>query len=504
MKLKLLLLILSCMGCWNINSQTNFNKQWALGFQVISRSDFNTTPVTNSWWVDTFYYGLHIGSSGICDSSGQLAFTCNGCMVFDKNMQIMEGGDTVSGSEFAEYMFGFSTAAQTSIILPFPGRKYKIIIGCASDYEVLYRWPSVRVAFDELSYSEVDMNLNGGLGKVTKSHQVFYLDTTAKGLSKTQMGACRHANGKDWWVLKQAQDTNLVLTFLVTADTIELKHIQGFSSPHFMYIDNSGQSTFSEDGSKYVSGCRISEGQQFFLADFDRCTGLLYNPQSIHFPDTAGTYGKMPDNLIDSMLQSVAFSPNGRFIYRAGACNIYQYDLQDQTWYHVAKMDTTAYEFGIYSTLQLGADGKLYVGNWSGLFNQISVIEYPNVKGAACGWCPKCMVYPSTCCVTTPPYMPNYDLGAETCWPLSASPSPSEGGELLVVYPNPASTSITMSSEALQGKLVKVSFYNMLGQELMSNECHFVQQNYTLNIQQLPRGVYLLNVGEWVRRVVVE
>jgi hypothetical protein len=72
------------------------------------------------------------------------------------------------------------------------------------------------------------------------------------------------------------------------------------------------------------------------------------------------------------------------------------------------------------------------------------------------------------------------------------------------LYPNPASTSITMSSEALRGKLVKVSFYNMLGQALMSNECHFVQQNYTLNIQQLPRGVYLLKVGEWVRRVVVE
>lgn len=282
-----------CIGSIGALGQTNFNKQWALGFQVIFRSDFNTTPVTNSWWVDTFYYGLHIGSSGICDSSGQLAFACNGCMVFDKNMHIMDGGDTVSGKEFVKYMFGFSTAAQTSIILPFPGRKYKIIIGCASDYEVLHRWPSVRVAFDELSYSEVDMNLNGGLGKVTKSHQVFYLDTTTKGLSKTQMGACRHANGKDWWVLKQAQDTNLVLTFLVTADTIELKHVQGFSSPHFMYIDNSGQSTFSEDGSKYVSGCRISEGQQFFLADFDRCTGLLSNPQSIHFPDTAGTYGKM-------------------------------------------------------------------------------------------------------------------------------------------------------------------------------------------------------------------
>jgi hypothetical protein len=108
---------------------------------VISRSDFNTTPVTNSWWVDTLDAVLAIGFSGICDRNGQLAFTCNGCKVFDKNMQIMEGGDTICGREFAKFNHGFSTYAQTSIILPFPGRKYKIIIGCASDYEILYRWP---------------------------------------------------------------------------------------------------------------------------------------------------------------------------------------------------------------------------------------------------------------------------------------------------------------------------------------------------------------------------
>jgi hypothetical protein len=128
----------------------------------------------------------------------------------------------------------------------------------------------------------------------------------------------------------------------------------------------------------------------------------------------------------------------------------------------------------------------------------MSYIENPNVKGLGCNFVSQGLWQPYTN-LLTPPNMPNYGLGVDTangCWPLSASPYPSEGGELLEVYPNPSSTSITISCEALKGKRVKVNFYNMLGQELMSNECHFAQQNYTLNIQQLPRGVYLLKVGE--------
>jgi hypothetical protein len=73
-----------------------------------------------------------------------------------------------------------------------------------------------------------------------------------------------------------------------------------------------------------------------------------------------------------------------------------------------------------------------------------------------------------------------------------------------MVYPNPASTKITISCEALQGKRIQVSLFNMLGQTMISQECHFAQQKSSIDVSNLPRGVYLLKVGEWVRRVVVE
>jgi hypothetical protein len=65
----------------------------------------------------------------------------------------------------------------------------------------------------------------------------------------------RHGDGKSWWLLKQAADTNLVYKFLFTEDKIYGPYIQGFSSPAapFQALDYDGQVAFSKDGTKYVS-----------------------------------------------------------------------------------------------------------------------------------------------------------------------------------------------------------------------------------------------------------
>jgi len=61
------------------------------------------------------------------------------------------------------------------------------------------------------------MNANGGAGKVLKRMQPLMENAE---LRKTQMMACRHANGKDWWLLKQAGDSNTICKFLFTQDSV--------------------------------------------------------------------------------------------------------------------------------------------------------------------------------------------------------------------------------------------------------------------------------------------
>ncbi|MBK6819930.1 MAG: hypothetical protein IPG85_10235 [Bacteroidetes bacterium] len=126
------------------------------------------------------------------------------------------------------------------------------------------------------------------------------------------MMACRHANGYDWWLVKQGIDTNKVFTFLVTKDTIELKHIQIFAAPKFGFYDLRGQACFSSDGSKYAfaTGGEKSNGAQLYIADFDRCSGLLSNPKTYNVPIEITNYPYF-DNMgrKDSLIYGVCFLP---------------------------------------------------------------------------------------------------------------------------------------------------------------------------------------------------
>ncbi len=72
------------------------------------------------------------------------------------------------------------------------------------------------------------MNANGGAGKVTQ--RMVPLMQNAN-LRKTQMMACRHGNGKDWWLLKQEGGNADEHTFLFTQDSVYDKGVQLFNNP---------------------------------------------------------------------------------------------------------------------------------------------------------------------------------------------------------------------------------------------------------------------------------
>ncbi|MBK9299222.1 MAG: hypothetical protein IPN14_00940 [Bacteroidetes bacterium] len=183
-----------------------------------------------------------------------------------------------------------------------------------SMYDYLANNPQLgKAPFDLLQYHIIDLNANAGLGKVIQKD--IHLLTNVE-MSKVGMMACRHANGYDWWLLKQALDTNMIYTFLVTKDTIEIKHVQGFAEPHFKTWDLRGQSCFSTDGSKYAfaGGGVNSNGSQLFISDFDRCTGFLSNLMQINVPiDSTGYWYTDSLGIKDSVIRGLSFSANDSF-----------------------------------------------------------------------------------------------------------------------------------------------------------------------------------------------
>jgi hypothetical protein len=475
-------------------SANNFDKAWIHGGPLQYLTTFNGSSVANTI-VDTSKRDYFtIGNANICDSFGNLLLCSNGYTVYDKHLNVIDGGDTLVGNELFAREGGWSIYSQSSIFLPFRNGKYYFITSTASDYEIDSFWnvpTKGRAMFDLLLYNVIDMKANSGHGKVI-SKMVPLLENVQ--LSKTQMMACKHGDGIDWWLLKQAHDTNMVYKFLFKQDTVLGPFIQGFPEPHFTKWDQSGQSVFSRDGTKYATTCRGT--MQLFVADFDRCSGVLSNPKVYDVPRNQFFW---PSTTIkDEASNGLAFSPNGRFVYVNGWSYIQQIDLQvanpNNSWVNVANADTTA-DFQYYSSMYLGPDDKLYIGNMDGFSNAMSVINNPNNKGTACNFCSKCLRFPSlnyrnmhyNVGITSPPCMPNYRLGATNpvCWPVGIEQTPEKIA--FSIYPNPATTELHF--EYNKPGIVQLS--DVTGRLAKSVFLSAGKRSQSVAITSLPPGLYL-------------
>ena len=487
-----LILIIVCGFFVNsqVLAQGKYGHNWVLGRGNTYNYNFDNQQLLV---YDTNYkFYFRPGSSCISDSFGTLKIVSQGFDILGNSGTPIENGDTIVPVEIYIKQGGRSNYSQSSIILPFTNDIYYVITPTASDFEVLNYWNvpnSGRALFDLLLYHKVDMKLNGGLGKVVKK-AVPLLDNVK--LSKTQMMACRHANGIDWWLLKQAHDTNLIYKFLVTSDSIYTYQPQGFSEPHFTKLDIHGQSMFNPEGTKYATVCLGIN--QLFFADFDRCTAQLSNPTIINL---ANHQIQPLDTTSEAAPRGICFSPNGSFIYIVKGYNIFQYEWGEPdsalAWYHVANLDTTWDQFQKWGSSYLGPDNKIYIGNLGGVGKAMTTIDNPDIKGAGCGFCPKCFQFPKIG-AGNPPCMPNYELGADLpCWPLD-NDDVKRKEEDFVVYPNPASTILHIKTD-----LKKIrELYNSVGQLIIST------RENEINVIHLPGGVYYLKCGNAARKIIID
>jgi hypothetical protein len=467
---------------------------WISGNRGIHIKFSNNTIVTkvNHIIITIFQHG----NSNICDSNGNLILSSDGYNIYDSNGIYLDGGDTLIPKDFYIDQYGSSILPQTSIFLPVDSGIYYFITPTESNPRFAECTAGINCYMDLLLYNVIDMKANNGAGKVIK-RMIPILENA--NMRKTQMMACRHGNGKDWWLLKQEGDSANVHTFLFTQDSVYDKGVQVFDNAIWGQYDLKGMSTFNIIGNQYASTCNGNNTGLVFIADFDRCYGTLSNPHTIEMPLTA-THN--PNDTINKERATVglAYSPNGQFLYVISRYNVYQYDLQDNTWFHVAGLDTTWNQFQEYADTYLAPDNKIYIGNWHGLSKQMSVIDNPNIKGAGCNFCPKCLrvdSLPLSQNLGTPPCMPNYGLGARVCYPENTEQL-AVSSEQLAVYPNPSSTKIFIRYVTAKHEAVYKQLYNSIGQLILSTK------ENEIDVRNLSKGVYYLKIENKTKKVIVE
>jgi hypothetical protein len=491
---KIIFVLSQIFICISIFAQySNRNKVWCIGAAPILKFDYNNSNLLIDTFSNNNKYSLQYGASNICDSNGKLELFCNGFYVLNNLGEIIENNNSIVdsincplGTKFRIKANGNGDWNQMSLILPKAKNQYYVFTTGMSD-SAFDQWQSPNANFDSfrfdvLTYHVVDMDGNAGLGEVTSKNNILMRD---KYLSHNRMTATRHANGRDWWLVKPDRYYKFIYTFLVTADSIYGPYEQAINLPK-EETAISGHSSFSMQGDKYAM-CEENYDGEFHYWDFDRCSGKFSNYQKITVPIRT-------DSIPDDWPSAVVFSPNGKYLYGITNYYVYQIDVSQTNKNNYTQVAYYPFAYPKWDASALAPDGKIYIGNENGVINKMSYIANPDEPGLACNFVPMGLEQPFTN-LMVPPNMPNYGLGVlagSGCDTIGKKVKASEW----LIYPNPATDNLVIESNWLNGaKDVNIVLFNALGQKVLEKK----YSNYTwwrivLGLQELPRGVYLLKI----------
>lgn len=334
-------------------------------------------------------------NSAFSDSSGQIFAYCNGLQIENVDFQVMENGqeldqEILGGPWYQWYSDQFGP--QGTLFLPWPEHPDSLLFIYSGDWFIpVPGWGTLN---RHLSFAVIDRAANNGLGKVVAREQSILEDTISKG----QVTACRHANGRDWWIMTAEHDANRFYRTLIDPQGI---HVAGQQTVSDTIFQGLGQSCFSPDGRYFAAYNAISSvhGSHLNVFDFDRCSGTLSNQRQVFHPLTyAG---------------GLSFSPNSRFLYENNYDTVYQYDLQAANFFASQKVvairdEILPYPYRFYQS-QLAPDGKIYTSATNGM-KALHVIHRPDEEGDACQYQQRGLALPTINAFSVPNF-PNYRLG---------------------------------------------------------------------------------------------
>lgn len=260
------------------------------------------------------------------------------------------------------------------------------------------------IGIPEIFYTVVDMNLNGNLGGVVSGQKnlIAFSDTLSWGLA-----ACKHANGRDWWVVAIRDVSNTIFKILVTPFGITSVISQTVNMPPPSY-GNAGQPCFSPDGTKFAfkNGLTNPAYHDVRILSFDRCTGMF---DSLGYVIRYNEFGF-----------GLSFAPNSKYLYYSSGGKIYQLDTDAP---NISITDTLVATFDGYCypcptccttfwLMYLAANGKIYISSGAGTID-LSYINYPDSVYTTCDVQQHALRLP---CYTVRAGLnhPNYYLGCDT------------------------------------------------------------------------------------------
>jgi len=351
----LTLLLLSLTTCFRGLGQYNTpqNKVWVFGTNA--GLNFNSgTPVQFASAIN----GNIEGCAVVSDVSGNLLFYTNGKTVWNKLNAVMPGGASITP-------YGVYSTAQAAAIVPFIGNSDRYYI-----FSLENNNPITTANRAHLTYSILDMTLNGGLGDIVPGAMGIALDSF---LSENMIVV--PGNGCNFWLLLHRKDTAKYLAYEINSAGISVNPVVSAGA---WPVDTNGQGLIkiSPNRQKLVRTNWMAASGNTSLCDFDAGAGIVSNCNTLN--NSANSYG-------------IEFSSDNTKLYTTSNLGLDQYDVSLPT---VAAMAASRYNLGPISMyhcdLKLAPDDKIYLRGgpvvstlWS---NYLNCISAPNLPGASCNY----------------------------------------------------------------------------------------------------------------------
>jgi gliding motility-associated-like protein len=373
-----LLFLMFCVAFLPSLAQKRYNV-WAFGKQ--GGINFNTTPPSGfkskSPERDPPYY-----LSSICDTSGELMFYTDGLTVYNRD-----------GFKMPKYNNWWPLAGNVMpLVCPRPGSDTLFYLFAISDAANPY----------ELQAFPLRLKAPGDLDEM-----IYPRPTGPNNFQKRLKKKCSmivagtaHCNQKDYWI--STYSDHALYSFLVTAAGINEVPVVT-TVPENIILDSTvspglSNMKFSANGEKAV--VPNFDENKVVVFDFDNATGKFSNPLKIGVKDGL-------------TLEEADLSPDGSKLYLATKYS--ENDGRPITYHDIGQMDlnagtTSAIEntfviltpiadletcnratcFFVYRTINVGPDGRMYIGMRYAtratitVDESFSIIEAPNTAGVNC------------------------------------------------------------------------------------------------------------------------
>ncbi|HYV90147.1 MAG TPA: T9SS type A sorting domain-containing protein [Chitinophagales bacterium] len=403
--------------------------------------------------------------ASISDSSGQLLFYTNGVNVYNRLGQMMPNGDSLATG--FQWQYG-ADAPQSVVILPAPGDAQLYYLFTRSD--------------SALSYSIIDMALDGFNGDLSVKNQLLYNNPVQR-----FMTAIKHGNGVDWWLITHGLGEKF-LAWRLSSSGIDTLVTTSIGLDYNYAGENSDVELVSNlQGTKLAFASSLG----IHLVDFDRCHGSFSNFDTIPLPETP---------------YSFAFSPHGTKLYFTFHYNQFPTFLKQLCLDCGGALDSSIKEiYNDYnldynlSQIQNGPDGKIYVAMsywWAtdtltDIYNlNLSVINDPDQLGIDCNFDTATISLGGNYSIVGLPNSPYYNMPPvagecnDTIATFLQMPDENAG----VLYPNPADGEfkITISTDHALISIIDVCGRKVLEQNYRKNEM--------INVAHLENGVYNVEI----------